>query len=156
MRRGGARASRSTASANVVVAHAMAEKQGMATRAVHAGRSIDPHTGSLVPPIVMSTTFARGEDGALIGDHLYGRHSNPNRSELERCLADLEGATEAMAFASGCAVAHTLMSCMKTGDVIVLSDDMYFGIRHLMQELCPRVGIVLREADMGDVAAARA
>ena len=36
------------------------------TRAVHAGRRIDPATGAVATPIHMSTTFERTADGALI------------------------------------------------------------------------------------------
>jgi cystathionine gamma-synthase len=127
------------------------------TCVVHAGRGIDPQTGSVVPPIHLSTTFARGDDGELLGGFLYGRYDNPNRHELEACLAELEGAAAAMAFASGSAVAHALLSSLGGGDRLVIAEDLYFGIRILCRAICARAGIALAEVDLCDVeAAARA
>ena len=65
-----------------------------ATLAVHAGRSPGPQ-GEIAPSIQLSTTFARNSDGELMGEFLYTRHGNSNRSALERCLAELEGGQEA-------------------------------------------------------------
>ncbi len=123
-------------------------KRGQNTRAVHAGRSIEKTTGAVSPPIFLSTTFARQGDGELVGDYLYGRHGNPNRRDLELCLADLEGAALAMAFGSGCAAMLTLASCLAASDRLVVSDDMYFGIRSLLRQLAARGHFELRETDM--------
>jgi cystathionine gamma-synthase len=124
------------------------------TRVVHAGRRVDPQTGGVVPAIHLSTTFARGDDGELLGGFLYGRHGNPNRDDLEACLVELEGAAAAMAFSSGSAVAHALVSSLGAGDRVVLSRDLYFGVRSLMRAICPRAGIALDEVDLTDLAAA--
>ena len=61
------------------------------TRAVHAGTRIDPATGAVTPAIQLSVTFERDADGSYPRGFLYGRNSNPNREELERCVADLMG-----------------------------------------------------------------
>ena len=61
------------------------------TRAVHAGSGIDPATGAVTPGIQLSVTFERDADGGYPRGFLYGRNGNPNREELERCLADLRG-----------------------------------------------------------------
>ena len=121
---------------------------GHNTRAVHAGRAIDAATGAVVPPLHLSTTFARGADGELLGDYLYGRHENPNRNQLEACLAELEGGAAAMAFASGCAVAHAIASALGQHDRLVVSHDMYFGIRKLVRQLAGRGHFELREIDV--------
>ena len=71
------------------------------TRAVHAGRHIDPATGAVTPPIHLSTTFERAPDGEYPTGFSYSREDNPNRRALEECLAALEGGTEALAFSSG-------------------------------------------------------
>jgi len=55
-----------------------------ATQAVHAGHRIDPATGSVAPPIYLSTTFARDPEGTPIGGHTYIRESNPNQEQLAR------------------------------------------------------------------------
>lgn len=120
------------------------------SRLVHVGLGSDPTTGAVAPPIHMSTTFARGEDGALIGDHLYGRQGNPNRDALELCLADLEGGAEAASFASGCAAAQTLFGTLCHGDRVVVGDDMYFGIRSLLDQLAARIGVTVTTVDLRD------
>src|SRR5262249_35726791 len=75
---------------------------GFETRAIHAGQDPDPHTGAIVTPISLSTTFA--QDG--VGKHRgyeYARSDNPTRAAMEACIASLEGARYGMGFASGLA-----------------------------------------------------
>lgn len=137
----------------VVVAVSVSSNLHADTQVVHAGREIDPHTGAVTPAIEMSTTFARSDDGELMGDHLYGRYGNPTRERLERCLASLEGAADAMCVASGCATAHVLLSTLEQGDGVVVGEDMYFGIRSLLTTLSARWGIGLSTVDTSDLAA---
>ena len=61
------------------------------TLAVHAGRKHETGTGSVAPPIYLSTTFERGETGVPLGGHTYIRESNPMQTLLESALAPLEG-----------------------------------------------------------------
>ena len=80
------------------------------TCAVHAGRHIDPATGAVTPPIHLSTTFERSADGEYPRGFSYSRENNPNRKELEECLAALEDGSQALCFASGLAVVSTSTS----------------------------------------------
>src|SRR5688500_378870 len=73
------------------------------TLAVHAGRSVDPSTGAVTPPIHLSTTFERSPNAQYPLGYEYSRETNPNRKALEECLAALEGGTEALCFGSGMA-----------------------------------------------------
>ncbi len=41
----------------------MTEPDGFETRAVHAGQRPDPHTGAIVTPINLSTTFVQDAVG---------------------------------------------------------------------------------------------
>ena len=74
------------------------------TLAVHAGRSIDPSSGAVTPPIHLSTTFERSKNGDYPLGFSYSREDNPNRRLLEQCLAALEGGKEALVLSSGLAV----------------------------------------------------
>ena len=74
------------------------------TRAIHAGRRIDPATGAVTLPIHLSTTFERSPEGEYPLGFSYSREGNPNRNALETCLADIEGGKEALVFSSGMAV----------------------------------------------------
>ena len=126
------------------------EAPRIATTAVHAGRGADPHSGAVVPPMVMSTTFARGEDGALVGDYLYGRHQNPNRRALEICITELEGGRDTLATASGIAAAQLLVHALSPGDRVVIGDDMYYGVRALLTGPSARWGVTVTETDLSD------
>ena len=55
------------------------------TIAVHSGRSVDPVTGAITPPIHMSTTFEREADGSYPHGFVYGRSGNPSRKLLAGC-----------------------------------------------------------------------
>ncbi len=71
------------------------------TLAVHAGAEPDSHTGAVVPPIQMSTTFKQDGVGGLRGGFEYGRSANPTRLALEEAIAALEGATHGLALRLG-------------------------------------------------------
>jgi cystathionine gamma-synthase len=124
----------------------------MSTRVVHAGRARDPSTGAVVPPIQLSTTFERDDQGELRGPYLYSRIANPNREALERCLMDLEEAGAALCFASGSAAAHALLQALDPGDRVIYSDDLYHGTRKLMAQMA-RTGIRFDEVDLTDLPA---
>src|SRR6476660_8891034 len=102
------------------------------TRAVHAGRHIDPATGAVTTPIHLSTTFERGADGEYPRGFSYSRESNPNRRALEECLADLEGGKQALVFSSGLAVATALVQGLEPGDHILAPSDVYYGLRQVI------------------------
>jgi cystathionine gamma-synthase len=99
------------------------------TTSVHAGRSPDAATGAVTPAIHLSTTFERDADGEYPRGFSYSREGNPNRLALERCVSELEGGTEALAFSSGLAVANALLEGLEPGDHVLLPHDVYFGLR---------------------------
>src|ERR1051326_2162138 len=122
------------------------------TRAVHAGRCIDPATGAVTPPIHLSTTFERSVDGEYPLGFSYSREGNPNRRALEECLAVLEGGKEALAFSSGLAVAAAVVQGLEPGDHIVAPDDVYWGLRKVMAEVFGKAGLETSYIDMTDPA----
>ena len=63
------------------------------TKVVHAGWEPDAETGSVVPPIQMSSTFKQDAVGQTRAGFEYGRSDNPTRRSLESAIAVLEGAT---------------------------------------------------------------
>ncbi|GAA4309574.1 cystathionine gamma-synthase [Mucilaginibacter gynuensis] len=105
------------------------------TIAIHAGNHNDPTTKAVIQPIIMSTTFERGEDGGYPGGYIYSRSSNPNRSALEQVLAQLEGGIEAAAFSSGNAAGMAVFQSLPAGTHIILPDDMYHGLRNQIKNL---------------------
>src|SRR5690606_11677214 len=93
------------------------------TRAVHAGRADFSDLGVHAPPLDLSSTYPTPDIAAAAasydalasgeapkGSAVYARLFNPTTDRAERALAELEGAEDAAAFASGmAAVAAVLM-----------------------------------------------
>jgi cystathionine gamma-synthase len=121
------------------------------TRAVHAGRRIDPATGAVTSPIHLSTTFERSPDGTYPLGYSYSREENPNRHALEQCLADLEGGKQALCFSSGLAVANALVQGLEPGDHIVAPDDVYWGLRKVIGEVFGKWGLETTYVDMSSM-----
>ena len=125
------------------------------TIAVHAGRGTDPATGAVTPPIHLSTTFERAADGEYPLHYTYSREENPNRDALEKCLAAIEGGTQALVFSSGLAVATALMQGLEPGDHVLLPSDVYHGLRRVVHEVFGKWPLDVSYADMSNVAAVK-
>jgi cystathionine gamma-synthase len=121
------------------------------TRAVHAGRHIDPATGAVTPPIHLSTTFERSPEGDYPLGYSYAREDNPNRHALEECLASLEGGKHAICFSSGLAVVTALVQGLEPGDHIIAPDDVYWGLRIVIGEVFGRAGIETSYVDLTNI-----
>ncbi|MFW6204836.1 MAG: cystathionine gamma-synthase [Actinomycetota bacterium] len=127
------------------------------TAAIHAGQEPDPATGSVVPPIYATSTYAQDGVGGLRAGYEYSRSGNPTRSALEECLAVLEDGTRAFAFASGMAAEDTLLrTLLRPGDHIVLPDDAYGGTFRLVNGVLDRWGVSWSAAPISDPDAVRA
>ena len=137
---------------------------GANTRAVHGGETPDPVTGASAPNLVMSTTFAMDEPAgfsisAFEGDlpYVYTRWGNPTIRVLEDKLAALEGAEDCVAFGSGmAATAAVMLTILKAGDHLVISDVNYAGTAELARNILPDHGISCSPVDTTDLAAVEA
>jgi cystathionine beta-lyase/cystathionine gamma-synthase len=136
------------------------------TQAVHAGQEPDPTTGSVTPPIHMTTTFKLPEPGPrlldalfLRGDrppHVYTRWTNPSLRTLEEKVAALEGAEAGVVFASGmAAVSALLFTFLGASDHVVASDVCYAGTVELFGLHLGRYGIEVSLVDTSDLEAVR-
>ena len=126
---------------------------GFGTRAVHAGQAPDPTTGAIMTPVYLTSTYVQAAPGDHKG-HEYARVSNPTRSALEGNLASLEGATEAIAFASGVAATDAVLRRMRPGDHVVASNDLYGGTYRLMRQIHEPMGVAFTFVDLSDPDAA--
>jgi cystathionine gamma-synthase len=122
---------------------------GFETRAIHAGQEPDPHTGAIVPPISLATTFAQDAVGKHRG-YEYSRSGNPTRSALETCLASLEGARHGLAFASGLAAEDAILRTLDPGDHVVIPNDAYGGTFRLVARVHERHGLAWTACDLRD------
>ena len=126
------------------------------TLAVHAGHSVDPATGAVVPPIHLSTTFERAEDGSYPHGYIYSRNHNPNRNGLEAALAALEGGTSCAAFGSGLAAVTAVFQGLQPGDHVVAPLDIYHGTANVLKHLFAKWRVTAAFVDMTNIDAVQA
>ncbi len=122
---------------------------GFETRAIHAGQDPDPHTGAIVPPISLATTFAQEAVGKHRG-YEYSRSGNPTRTALETCVASLEGARHGLAFASGLAAEDAILRTLDPGDHVIIPNDAYGGTFRLVARVHERHGLSWTACDLRD------
>ena len=121
--------------------------KAFATRAVHAGRQDFMKLGVHAPPLDFSSTYptpdldlaARSFDSLVSGDlpidgsFIYQRLFNPTTDRFERALAELEGAEDAAAFASGMAAfSAVLLAAKSRGTHVVAVRPIYGTADHLL------------------------
>jgi len=124
---------------------------GFSTDAIHAGVRPDPTTGAVMTPIYQTSTYAYEGLGRGKG-YDYARTINPTRSALEENLAVLEGGTAAYAFASGMAAINTLMTLLKSGDHVVVGNNVYGGTYRLFSKVLEDFGLRFSYVDTSQIA----
>jgi cystathionine gamma-synthase len=127
----------------------------IATLAVHAGRRVDPTSGAVSSPIVLSTTFERAEDGSFPHGNIYSRERTPNRTGLEAALAALDAGADAAAFASGSAATSAVFQSLRPGDHVICPSAVYYGTRKILEQLFGVWGLESSIVDTTDLAAVR-
>lgn len=123
---------------------------GFSTDAIHAGQRPDPTTGAVITPIYQTSTYAQEELGKHKG-YEYGRTQNLTREALETNVATLEKGKYGIAFASGLAAEHALMSLVKAGDHVIGSHNVYGGTYRLFELVMKDFGIEYSWVDTSDV-----
>jgi cystathionine beta-lyase/cystathionine gamma-synthase len=113
---------------------------GFSTDAIHAGQSPDPTTGAVITPIYQTSTYAQEELGKHKG-YEYGRTQNLTREALEKNIAALEKGKYGIAFASGLAATNALMSLLKAGDHVIVSNNVYGGTYRLFEQNLTAFGL---------------
>jgi cystathionine gamma-synthase len=122
------------------------------TAAVHAGTPEERPAHTLTPAIAQTATFTfrdtadleRYFDGhdADPDRQEYGRYGNPTALEIERRIAALDGAEDALLFASGmAAVTTTVLALVKSGDHVLLFRDGYRRTRQFTVGMLARFGV---------------
>lgn len=142
--------------------------QGSSTLAVHGGRARNPYQ-AVPEPIVQAATYSFENTadlrsfmearlwGNADGRTEYGRYGNPTVSSVEKRLARLDGAEDAILFASGmAAITSVLIAMLPTGANLVITDDCYRRTREFCNTFLKRLGITCTVVKMGDYAALEA
>jgi cystathionine gamma-lyase len=120
------------------------------TLAIHAGYEPDPVHGAVMPPIVLSTTFAQEGPGNHKGFE-YGRSGNPTRNALEGCIAAIEGGKHGLTYASGCAATINVLHLLAPGDHVIVGDDVYGGTFRIFDRIMKPLGLTASFVDMSDL-----
>jgi cystathionine beta-lyase len=115
------------------------------TRLLRSGRDKDL-TGPFVnPPVVHASTvlFETVDDMTHRRQrYLYGRRGTPTSDALEAAVSELEGAEGAALFPSGLSAAATaILSCVASGDRILIVDSVYGPVRHFADTVLVRMGV---------------
>ncbi len=121
------------------------------TRAIHAGQSPDPHTGAIMTPVFLTSTYVQETPGVHQG-YEYSRTGNPTRNALEANLASLEEADHGLCFASGLAATDAVLKLFKSGDHIIAGDDLYGGTHRIFTQIYGQFGLTFDFVDASDPA----
>lgn len=110
------------------------KKLKIATKAILIGSQPDESTGSVIPPIYQTSTFAQSSPGEHKG-YEYTRSHNPTRTRLESCLASLENATFSLVTSSGMSACSLILQSLTHGSKILCGDDVYGGTYRLLNTI---------------------
>ncbi|KMM37582.1 bifunctional cystathionine gamma-lyase/homocysteine desulfhydrase [Guptibacillus hwajinpoensis] len=120
------------------------------TKLIHGGITGDPHTGAVSVPIYQVSTYKQEAVGKFNG-YEYSRTGNPTRNALEELIKDLENGVAGFAFGSGMAAISSVMMLFKSGDHVVMTDDVYGGTYRVMTKVLNRLGIESTFVDTTDL-----
>lgn len=131
------------------------QMNGLGTKALHAGQSIDPATKSHTVPIYATASY--GFDDTAHASRLfkleefgniYSRLMNPTCDVLEKRLAALEGGMAALSFASGmAAVQASVQTIARAGQNFIAGTSLYGGSFSLFAHTFKQMGIEVRFFD---------
>jgi len=123
------------------------------TLAIHAGYNPEDHKSfscPVVTPISLSTTFLQKGPGEDFGFD-YSRAGNPTRQSLETCLAKLENAEYGTVYSSGLAATTSITQMLKSGDHILISDDVYGGTNRFFRTIVSKFNVEHTLVDLNNL-----
>lgn len=126
------------------------------TLQLHVGQeNADPATDSRAVPIYQTTSYvfhnakhAADRFGLADAGNIYGRLTNSTQEVFEKRIAALEGASAALATASGAAaISYTIQALAANGGHIVAQKTIYGGSYNLLAHTLPQYGITTTFVD---------
>ncbi|MCB5176735.1 cystathionine beta-lyase [Microvirga lenta] len=118
---------------------------GDRTRLVHAGRDPSEQHGFVNTPIYRGSTVLYPTTDDLLhrrGRYSYGTKGTPTTEALEKAWTELSGAAGTVLAPSGlAAVTVALMSCLKAGDHLLMTDSVYLPTRHFCEGMLKKFGV---------------
>ncbi len=125
------------------------------TQAVQIGLEWDTRTGAVSVPVYQTATFRHPGLGQSTG-YDYSRSGNPTRQALEDGIARLDGAARGFAYSSGMAAIANLLLLFRSGDHIIVTEDLYGGTCRLFDKVFNQFGLSFSYVDTSDTGAVRA
>ena len=123
----------------------------MESRIAQACHYVDEVSGGISPPLQFSTTYARDQNYAHIGNYSYSRADNPSWEVLEKVCAELDGGADAKCFASGMAAVCAFFETVNSGEHVVAPRVMYHGSQDWIRRISEKRAIGLSLFDAGDI-----
>ena len=120
------------------------------TRAIRKGNEADSKTGSISPPIHLTSTYLQDGVGKDRGFD-YSRASNPTRKRLEENIASLETGTHGIAFSSGMAATTSLFQTLSKEDHVIISRNVYGGTFRMATQVLSKQGLYFDFVDTRDL-----
>ena len=117
------------------------------TRTIHGGQKPEKSTGSVMPPVFMTSTYAHANPGE-VQEYEYSRGGNPTRKALENSFAAIENGTHGFAFSSGMAAIDCVLRTLSPGDEIIAGDDLYGGTYRMFTKLFQKYGLEFTFVDV--------
>jgi len=125
---------------------------------VHGGERNHQQSDAITTPIHQTSTFwfrnseelIAYQEGRLEREE-YGRYGNPTWKAVERKICELEGAEEAVLFASGmCATTTLFLALLPAGSHLVVTSDCYRRTRQFIRQYLTRMGVETTVIDPAD------
>jgi cystathionine beta-lyase len=126
-----------------------------ATKLVTAGRDPRSHHGFVNPPVYHASTvlYPNAEDFlAHRARYQYGRRGTPTTEALEHALQELEGpqcAGVALLPSGLAAISAALLSVVRAGDHVLITDSAYGPTRNFAAQILSRLGVTSSFYDPG-------
>lgn len=126
-------------------------KRSLETVLTHVGRNPEDQFGFVNTPVYRGSTVlfkTLAELDAQAQRYLYGRAGNPTTDAVESVVTELEGAYQTKLVPSGlAAITIALMSCVKAGDDLLITDSAYEPGRKFADGFLERMGVNVRYYD---------
>ncbi len=125
--------------------------KNLQTQAAHLGRDPLTQNGFVNPPTYRGSTVVQPSVEAfeeaqahkfIHGRIVYGTFGTPQGLALDRTIAEMEGAHDAVSVCSGlAAISTTMLAFVKSGDHILVADSVYYPTRSFCSETLERLGV---------------
>ncbi|MBV4430503.1 bifunctional cystathionine gamma-lyase/homocysteine desulfhydrase [Clostridium tyrobutyricum] len=117
---------------------------------IHGGIDGDKQTGAVSVPIYQTSTYRQNGLGENNG-YEYSRTGNPTREALEKLISDIEAGYSGLAFASGMAAITAVLTLFKSGDKIILSDNVYGGTYRVLAKVFKNFNLNFELVDTSNI-----